>query len=121
MASSALLRRLPGVACLLASTVLLGGCITRGAIYSHTTQPLTTNFDATPVASDGKAGDVKTVSFYVDVEWGTTGIGEIARQKGMAEIYYADVETTTILGYWKQDVVHIYGRPLETPAEKGTP
>ncbi len=70
-----------------------------------------TDFLATPVADGGSKGDVKTVTFYVDVEWGDGGIGEIARQKGIAEIYYADVETITVLSYWKQDLVRVYGRP----------
>jgi hypothetical protein len=96
--------------------VLLGGCIAQGAIYSHTTRPLMTNFDATPVADSGSRSDVKTVAFYVDVKWGDGGIGAIAREKGIAEIYYADIETITVLRYWKQEFVRVYGRPFAAPA-----
>jgi hypothetical protein len=101
---------------LLLATVLLGGCTADGLIYSHTTRPLMTNFSATPVADSGSRSDVKTVAFYVDVRWGDGGIGAIAREKGIAEIYYADIETIKVLRYWKQEFVRVYGRPLETPA-----
>ncbi len=96
---------------LLGAALLLGGCGTQALVYSRTVRPLTTNFDATPVATNVSTGDVKTITFYVDIEWGHTGIGEIARQQGLAEIYYADVKTTTILRYWSKNVVRVYGRP----------
>ena len=41
------------------------------------------------------------------------GIGDIARQHGLEEVYFADLETLSILGYWEQQWVHIYGRPGE--------
>ena len=101
--------------------VVLGGCVAQGAIYSHTTQPLMTNFNATPVADSGSTSDIKTVAFYVDVKWGDGGIGAIAREKGIAEIYYADIETITVLRYWKQESVRVYGRPSATPAANPGP
>lgn len=100
---------------LLLAAVLLGGCVADGLIYSHTTRPLMTNFNATPVADSVSRSDVKTVAFYVDVRWGDGGIGAIAREKGIAEIYYADIETIKVLRYWKQEIVRVYGRPIETP------
>lgn len=113
---------LPPLAVLLVAVLLvavfLAGCVAQGAIYSHTTRPLMTNFDATPVADSGSRSDVKTVAFYVDVKWGDGGIGAIAREKGIAEIYYADIETITVLRYWKQEFVRVYGRPVETPPVK---
>jgi hypothetical protein len=97
---------------LLIASCLLGGCVAEGAIFSKTTRPLMTDFDATPVAASGTSSDIKTVTFYVDVEWGEGGIGAIARQHGIAEVYYADIETISVLGYWRQDFVRVYGRPL---------
>ena len=93
---------------------ILGSCVADGLVYSHTTRPLMTNFSATPVADSGSRSDVKTVAFYVDVRWGDGGIGAIAREKGIAEIYYADIETIKVLRYWKQEFVRVYGRPVET-------
>lgn len=101
----------------LALALLTSGCGTRALLYSRTVRPLTTDFHATPVAQNKSQSNVKTLSFYVDVEWGDTGIGEIARQKGIAEIYYADVQTVTLLGYWKQNYVRVYGKPVSADAE----
>ena len=109
------LRRISTLVILLTLAVATSGCV-RAALYSRTVQPLTTDFRATPVAPDRSESDIKTVTFYVDVEWGDNGIGEIARQKGIAEIYYADVETITVLGYWKQHYVRVYGRPMAEAA-----
>jgi hypothetical protein len=69
-----------------------------------------TNFDETPVGGSGSSGDIKTVAFYVSVEWDKSGIGTIARKHGIEEIYYADIETTRIFRFWKRERVHIYGR-----------
>lgn len=85
--------------------LLLSGCI-----YSHTVVPLMTDFDSTPAGSTRKSGDVKTVKFYVSVEWDENGIGTIAKKHGIDEIYYADIETTRIFTFWKRRRVHIYGR-----------
>ncbi|HJP39939.1 MAG TPA: hypothetical protein QF499_12545 [Gammaproteobacteria bacterium] len=81
-----------------------------GCIYSHTIEPLMTDFNATPVGSERNSGGIKTVAFYVSVEWDENGIGTIAKQHGIEEIYFADIETIMILGYWQQQRVHIYGR-----------
>lgn len=102
------------------SCSLLAGCIGEALIYSRTTRPLMTDFDATPVAGDSSKGRVETVSFYVDIKWGDAGIGEIARQEGIAEIYYADIQTITVLRYWRQDYVRVYGRPV-APGEAVDP
>lgn len=114
------MRRIATWALLLTLAVATSGCSVRAALFSKTVQPLMTDFQATPVAQQGRSeSDVKTVTFYVDVEWGDTGIGEIARQKGIAEIYYADIETVTVLGYWRQNFVRVYGRPAaEAVAER---
>lgn len=105
----------------LAGAGLLTGCIGRALLYSRTTQPLVADFDATPVADSGTKSDIKTLTFYVDVEWGHGGIGEIARRNGITEIYYADVETRTILGYWRQDYVRVYGRSAGAGQAAGLP
>jgi hypothetical protein len=109
-------------------SALLSGCVTSdltlpasiGAIYSRQTRPLMTNFDATPVAIDSGSNDVKTVTVdYFTIAWGRDGIGDIARTKGIAEVYYADLQRTTILGYFRRDQVRIYGRAIDSPAPPG--
>jgi len=88
-------------------------------IYQHTTTPLDLNARSTPafVARDEEgAGDVKHISVrqfpvYIDVMWDSNAIGDIARQEGIEEVHYADVERLSILRIWNQTTVHIYGRP----------
>jgi hypothetical protein len=81
-----------------------------GCIYSHTIEPLMTDYQSTPVGDGHSSGDVKTVTFYVSVEWDKNGIGAIAKKHGIEEIYYADIEETRVLSFWQQRKVHVYGR-----------
>lgn len=84
--------------------------VLNGCIYSHTVEPLMTDFDGTSAEEARSSGDVKTVTFYVSVEWDVNGIGAIARRQGIEQIDYADIETTSVLSYWRQQKVHVYGR-----------
>jgi len=81
-----------------------------GYVYSHSTEPLMTDFSSTPAGAERTSGAVKTVSFYVTVQWDKNGIGTIAKKHGIEEIYYADIETIKVLNYWQRRRVHIYGR-----------
>ncbi|MEX2208466.1 MAG: TRL domain-containing protein [Myxococcota bacterium] len=90
---------------------LLCGCA-QGLIYTHVTRPLTINFDRTPVANGSHAkGDVKELRYnaYLRVLWDENSIGSIAKEAGFKEIYYADLETFSVLGIWTQYRVHVYG------------
>lgn len=88
----------------------LSGCASPfGLVYTHTFEPLTANFHRTPVVSDRAAGDVKQIDFYVRVLWDSNAIGEIAKQHGFEEVYYADLETLRVLGIWTQKWAHVYG------------
>ena len=99
---------------------LLAGLITgtlmscaSGAIYSDITTPLDINFTNTPVvtAPAGSAeSDTKSFRYYIRVDWDSNAIGEIMRQSGLEEVYYADLHTTSILGIWRQTYVMVYGR-----------
>ena len=86
------------------------GCV-RGRIYSHTTEPLTRNYDQTPVVEATDQGDVYKIEYNnLSVEWNDNSIGAIAEKAGFDEVYYADVETMSILGIWTTTWVHVYGR-----------
>jgi len=102
------------------AAALLAGCTSpTGLLYSRTVQPLMTNFDQTIAAESSGSSSVRTLSFYVDVQWGTDGIGAIARDRGIADIYYADVETLRLFRYFRRDRVRIYGRAIEAPEPPG--
>jgi hypothetical protein len=91
-----------------------------GFVYTHQTRPLMTNFDATPVAADSGSNNVKTFTVQsFDVAWGKEGIGAIALGKGIAEVYYADLETTRVLGFFTRERVRVYGRAAESPVPSG--
>jgi len=95
--------------------LLLCGC-TYGAVYTHITRPLTTNFHRTPVGDGFHAkGDVKELRYnaYLRVLWDENSIGSIAKDAGLSELYYADLETFSILGIWTQYRVHVYGIKAE--------
>ena len=68
------------------------GCLS-GAIYTHTTVPLDVNLEATPVYDERARGAWNTLNYYVRVDWGSQGIGDVAKKHGFARIYYADLET----------------------------
>ena len=84
---------------------LLASCV-----YTHTYRPLTTNFHETPVVRDKVQGDVRQLDYYVRVMWATNAIGDVAKEHGFEEVYYADLETLRILGIWTQQWAHVYGR-----------
>jgi len=91
-----------------------------GILYTRATRPLMDNFDLTPVAVDSGSNNVKIISVQnFDVAWGKEGIGSIARSRGIAEVYYADIETTRYLGFFRRDRVRIYGRATGSPAPAG--
>ncbi len=97
------------------SALLLCGCVS-GLAYTHVTRPLTTHFNRTPVADGFVAeGDVKDLNLryntflFVRVIWDENSIGSIAKEAGLREIYYADLETFSVLGIWTQYTVHVYG------------
>ena len=103
---------------LVLSFLSLSGCI-YGAAYTHTTRPLTTNFDRTPsLWCDSAEGNLKQVRFrYVDIRWDNNAIGLIAKQHGLKTIYYVDIELLKILGIWTQSFVRVYGEPANSKAE----
>jgi len=95
--------------------LLCSGCV-RGLVYYHATEPLTTHFDRTPVGDGFEAqGDVKDLNIryntflFLRVLWDENSIGSIAKDAGFREIYYADLETFSVLGIWTQYRVHVYG------------
>ncbi len=93
----------------LVTVLLLPGCTT-GFLYTHTVQPLDTDHARTQAVQTSHQGDVKYFQYYVSVTWDSNAIGDIAREKGMETIHYADLERISILGgLWQQFIVHVYG------------
>lgn len=95
--------------------VVLQGCV-NGLVYTHTVRPLTTDMHDTPVVpGPGVRSSMIQVRYsYLDVRAGNNGIGEIARQNGIARVYYADIEVFRVLGVFTQTYVRIYGEKAPT-------
>jgi hypothetical protein len=102
-------RMIPAVP-VLALLLVLTGC-TAGLLFRHTKEPLTRDYHATPSGVTGAESDIKHIQIpYVGVMWGDASLAEIAREKGLQELYYADRESLSVLTIWRQYTVHLYGR-----------
>lgn len=98
----------------------LAGCAGPfGLVYTHTVEPLTTDFHCTPAVGDEAKGDTKQIDYYVRVLWSGNGIGAIAKQHGFESVYYADLETLRVLGVWTQEWAHVYGTRKAEAASAG--
>ena len=62
-----------------------GGVLFHSGIYSHTVEPLTFNPNPTEIerSMQQSNGDIREIQYYVSVQWGTNGIGDVARKNGM--------------------------------------
>jgi len=47
---------------------------------------------------------------YSGVAGDSNAIGDIARKNGINTLYYADLETLSVLTIWRQYTVHVYGQ-----------
>jgi hypothetical protein len=89
------------------------GCL-GGAIYTHTTVPLDVNLKDTPQKPAHHGGSWKTLeipAYYTNLrfDWGSIGVGDAVEQAGIKTVYYADLETLSVLGVWTQRTIHVYG------------
>lgn len=91
--------------------VLTGAGCTAGILYQHTVAPLTINHQAAPVSGTSGESDIKHIQLpYVGIMWGDAALGDIAREKGLQELYFADLEYLSVLTIWRQYTVHLYGK-----------
>ena len=96
----------------LAATLLVSGCSV-GIIYTHTWTPLTLDMNSTKVVSTNGEGDIKHVVLLypqLSAAWDDASFGDIAKKKGINELYFADLEYFSILRIWNQYTVHVYGK-----------
>ena len=95
-----------------ALALFLLGCAS-GRLYTYTHAPLTLDMHRTPVSDTQNSGNIKHLVFYTNTlswAWDSNAIGDLAKKKGLEEVYFADVETLSILGFWTQYTVHVYGK-----------
>jgi len=93
-----------------ALVLVLAGC-TAGILFEHVKEPLSQDYHPTPSGATGADSDIKHLQLpYVGIMWGDASIADIAREKGMQELYYADLEILSVLTIWRQYTIHLYGR-----------
>jgi hypothetical protein len=90
--------------------LLLPGCL-----YVHTRQPVTLDMQQTPVTSYEQTGSIKLITWpslnnQALIAWGSGAIGDVAKEQGMKEVYFADVEIFSVLRVWNEYTVHVYGK-----------
>jgi hypothetical protein len=104
-----------GVASLVVMFTSGCGVITRGVIYTDTTQPLCKDARGTIIGDTESRGSSKrlqipTTRVDIGAEWDSRAIGDIARQHGMKTVYACDSRRQSILfGLWRRDEVIVYG------------
>lgn len=87
-----------------------------GCLYVHTVQPLTPDMHRTPLSKVEKTGTMSVITVppvfggYPLAAWGNDAIGKVAKQEGMTEVYFADMELMIILGIWNEYTIHVYGK-----------
>ena len=102
------LARICVLAPLACGALAISSCTT-AAIFHAVTLPLDVNFNNTPVHPPVSKGSTKEFRYYVDVQWDSNGIGDIARKAGLSKVYYADRTVLSIAGIWTQVFVTVYG------------
>ncbi len=104
------MKRTIEVIVLVAAVLIMPACSV-GLIYTHTYRPLTLDMNHTEIIPSSQIGDIKHIQFsWVGVAWDSDAIGDIAKKHGVNTIYFADLETLSVLTIWNQYTVHVYGK-----------
>ncbi len=98
-------------------TIALSGCgvISRGLIYTDTTQPLCkdargTIFGTKTASGSSKRVEIPTTRVDIGAEWDSRAIGDIAKEHGISTVYACESRRQSVLlGLWRRDEVIIYG------------
>jgi hypothetical protein len=91
------------------------GVVSRGLLYTDTTQPLCVDARGTILGTRVAAGsskrvEIPTTRIDISAEWDSRAIGDIARAHGITTVYGCDSRRQSLLlGLWRKDEVIIYG------------
>ena len=107
------IRTLQAFAVMLSLTVT--GCAGDGMLYTRVVHPYFPDFHATPVGSKECRVNKYTIkepvsSANVSVSFTLRVMQETAREAGITNLYYADIETFSIMnGIYKRDTLILHG------------
>jgi hypothetical protein len=94
---------------------LVGTGCTSGFVYTNVIRPLSTDMDQTPLGGKTFAINSKRIQepltgFDLSAEWDSRAIGDAARNGGLTTVYFADLQTISVLGgLWKQQIIRVRG------------
>jgi len=99
------------------AAITLSGCgvISRGIIYTDTTQPLCKDARGTTLGGlsgkgSSKRVEIPTTKVDIGAEWDSRAIGDIAKAHGITTVHACESRRQSILfGLWRRDEVIIYG------------
>lgn len=109
------------VRCLSLTSLLLISACAPGFLYTHITRPLTTDMVDTPRGTaTGHAATMQLkdpiTRIRLSAEWRSRSIGDAIEKGQLAQAYYADLRTVSILGgLWSKREVVVYGDRNGTP------
>ncbi len=91
-----------------------GSSMLTGIIYMDLKLPYTKDLKNTQsmvLHNKGKIIKIKEPfsGYGMYAEFNSNAIGDIAKKHGMKKVHYADMEYFSILGIWREEVVHVYG------------
>ncbi len=88
-----------------------------GHLYTHIHEPLDLNLNREPVFRENAERGASSIEHVVipttiySAQWDTNAISDVMQRSGLEEVYYADLETFSVLfGLWNQYTVYAYGR-----------
>ena len=93
----------------------LSGCGPIGWIYTEKTEPFVIDMNATKVGS--KMAELSSKEIHepitaagIGIEWKSRAIGEAAKKHGITDVYFADIQTTSVLGgVFRMQTIQVYG------------
>ena len=100
---------------ILALALSLAGCAAQGLLYSRVTAPATRDFDRTPVGSKRLVIALHRVQepvsgYGISAEWETDRVKMAAQRVGITNLYFADMQTFSILrGIYRKRTLIVYG------------
>ena len=80
-----------------------------GVFYTNATYPVTATGVNTNELARLKKGSASTTNVLWIVEVGNAGIDEAAKRAGIKKISYVDINEQTVLFFWRQLTVNVYG------------
>lgn len=100
---------------LIPGLLALTGCGPIGWIYTEKTEPYVMDMDVTKVGS--KMAELSSKEIHepitaagIGIEWKSRAIGEAAKKHGITNVYFADIQTTSVLGgVFRMQTIQVYG------------